>query len=158
MSSNPAARPTFEMLKALRWLADNGVVITWWGSAGIYCATWTANWTGRAARGEAQSRHFQAVVLEIRKQAERVLNPAGTPAPVADFLDEMDAAAESPSDDEAQAFMERLEEMVGDSRFDWALDTIGGILETVRSSRRVSDRQREAINNIESAVERRENR
>jgi hypothetical protein len=52
-------------------------------------------------------------------------------------------------------FADGLQVILGDPDFAWAADTIEGIQETVREKEHVTERQKEAIENIEAAVERR---
>ena len=52
-------------------------------------------------------------------------------------------------------FADGLNILLGDPDFMWAEDTIEGIQETVREKEHVTERQQEAIENIEAAVERR---
>jgi hypothetical protein len=46
-----------------------------------------------------------------------------------------------------------IDEMLGDDAYEWALDTLGGIQETVIEKEHVTEKQREAIENIRVAVE-----
>jgi len=52
-------------------------------------------------------------------------------------------------------FLEELEDLLGDSEYEWAEETISGIQETIKERGHVTERQREAIGNIVAAVERR---
>jgi hypothetical protein len=52
-------------------------------------------------------------------------------------------------------FADGLQILLGDTDFMWAADTIEGIQETVREKEHATPRQKEAIENIEAAVERR---
>lgn len=49
----------------------------------------------------------------------------------------------------ADRFVQRLKAMRLDATFDYAADTIDGIMETVEATKRVTDAQQQAINNIE---------
>lgn len=52
-------------------------------------------------------------------------------------------------------FIEGMEDMLNDSAYDWANDTVSGIHETVTEQEAFTERQRAAINNIKDAVLRR---
>ena len=52
-------------------------------------------------------------------------------------------------------FIDELEDLLSDSDFEWAEDTINGIQETVYKNEHVTKGQRDAISNIKDAVERR---
>lgn len=61
-------------------------------------------------------------------------------------------------DAEAAAFIARIDELMeewsttrNEPRYEWASDTLEGIKESVRRSGRVTDRQRQAIDNIENS-------
>jgi hypothetical protein len=57
---------------------------------------------------------------------------------------------------EWEKFVEYMDNnILGDPDFDWATDTLEGIRETVEEKEHITDRQREAVENIEAAVERR---
>jgi hypothetical protein len=55
-------------------------------------------------------------------------------------------------DDDVQEFLDRIEELREDGRYEWADDTLTGIYDTVYAQNRVTDGQRRAIDNIENAV------
>jgi hypothetical protein len=46
------------------------------------------------------------------------------------------------------AFLDRIDELLGDGRHDWAVATLKGIAATVRSTDWVTRAQREAVENI----------
>ena len=56
---------------------------------------------------------------------------------------------------EWESLLARLSEMVEDDDYDWAIDTLEGIQNTVTVNECCTDRQREAVENIEDAVARR---
>ena len=52
-------------------------------------------------------------------------------------------------------FVDRIEEHIDDPTYSWALDTLEGIRDDVTMKGRFTERQEEAVTNIEAAVERR---
>lgn len=48
-------------------------------------------------------------------------------------------------------FCEKIDDLILTDNYSWALDTLEGIRETVERSRRVTDGQRRAVENIENA-------
>ena len=54
-----------------------------------------------------------------------------------------------------RTFVERLEEHLDDPDYQWAYDTLSGILDDVTIKARFTERQEEAVTNIENAVNRR---
>jgi hypothetical protein len=54
-----------------------------------------------------------------------------------------------------QDFLEKLDDLLSDSDFEWAEDTISGIAETVGEMEHCTPGQQAAIDNIVAAVERR---
>ena len=57
---------------------------------------------------------------------------------------------------EFREFTERLEDHLDDPAYQWAYDTLSGILDDVTIKARFTERQEEAVSNIEAAVDRRE--
>jgi hypothetical protein len=57
-----------------------------------------------------------------------------------------------PSTEQAEweVFAERIDDLLASGDYDWAEDTLGGILETVKHTHHVSKRQAEAVDNIEA--------
>lgn len=58
--------------------------------------------------------------------------------------------------DEAQNFVELLSDLLDEGRFQFAADTLLGIRETVRATGRITDKQRQAVANIQQGVETRQ--
>lgn len=54
---------------------------------------------------------------------------------------------------EAKKFLELLEGLTSDSRYNWAGDTLGGIYQTIEETARVTKGQRDAVRNIMDRVE-----
>jgi hypothetical protein len=54
-----------------------------------------------------------------------------------------------------EKFLAEIEELLGDSDFEWAEDTLSGIAETVGEMEHCTPGQQAAIDNIVAAVERR---
>ena len=53
-----------------------------------------------------------------------------------------------------QDLIERIDEMVGSGDYDWAEDTLTGIRDTVEEREHCSERQTEAVDNIEESLKR----
>jgi len=82
----------------------------------------------------------------------------GTPTPAAPSnsaslgaaFDAVEEASEAPW----RGFADEIDELLADERYAWAAETLSGIRETVERLGRVTDRQREAVENIRDARER----
>lgn len=57
---------------------------------------------------------------------------------------------------EWQEWQQRLEDMLDDSDYEFSWDTLGGIYEWVKKNGHITDKQKQAVENIENSVEGRE--
>jgi hypothetical protein len=74
----------------------------------------------------------------------RPLDPDALDQPVGHDPDEGSAEG-------AIAFLEKIEDLLASTRYEWASDTLSGIYATVEDTQRVTDAQRRAVLNIEEA-------
>ena len=49
--------------------------------------------------------------------------------------------------------MDEIDDLVVDEKYEWAVDTLGGIFETVGKNEHATDRQKEAVENIRRSKE-----
>jgi hypothetical protein len=62
-----------------------------------------------------------------------------------------------PLPQEARAFLDDIEELQSDGgKYQWAVETLNGIYETVQRTKSVTEGQRRAVSNIRNSVEERE--
>lgn len=65
---------------------------------------------------------------------------------------------EDDDEDDVQDFLDEIEGMLTDSKYEFARETLEGISETVEETQRVTDRQRTAVENIREGGNRRSSR
>lgn len=96
-------------------------------------------------------------VCHGERSLDQLLGPAvGIPTPAVPLPERASLGAAFDAVEEAseanwKGFADEIDDLLEDKRYEWAAETLSGIRETVEKLGRVTDRQRDAVDNIRDA-------